>query len=89
MQYLLAPVNKIKDLTESLHLAARDFWVDLDHPELDVRLTYPGAPFKSNRVSWRIDRRAPLIGEHNQEIYSQELGFSDSEIRTLAGKGVI
>jgi crotonobetainyl-CoA:carnitine CoA-transferase CaiB-like acyl-CoA transferase len=89
MQYLLAPVNTIQDLTASPHLAARDFWVDLDHPELDVRLTYPGAPFKSNRVSWRIDRRAPLIGEHNQEIYGRELGFSDSEIRALTGKGVI
>ena len=89
MQYLLAPVNTIQDLTENPHLAARDFWVDLDHPELDVRLTYPGAPFKSNRVSWRIDRRAPLIGEHNREIYGQELGFSDHEIRALTGKGVI
>jgi crotonobetainyl-CoA:carnitine CoA-transferase CaiB-like acyl-CoA transferase len=89
MQYLLAPVNTIKDLTLNPQLASRDFWVDLDHPELNVRLTYPGAPFKSNRVSWRIDRRAPLVGEHNSEIYGQELGFTDREILALAQKGVI
>jgi benzylsuccinate CoA-transferase BbsE subunit len=89
MQFLLAPVNTIQDLTESAHLAARDFWVDLDHPELDVRLTYPGAPFKSDRVSWRIDRRAPLVGEHNAEIYGRQLGFSNGEIQALAKKGVI
>jgi len=89
MQYLLAPVNTIEDLTVHPQLAVRNFWVDLDHPELNVRLTYPGAPFKSNRVSWRIDRRAPLVGEHNPAIYGQELGFADREIRALAKKGVI
>jgi crotonobetainyl-CoA:carnitine CoA-transferase CaiB-like acyl-CoA transferase len=89
MQYLLAPVNTIADLTVNPQLAARDFWVDLDHPELNVRLTYPGAPFKSNRVSWRIDRRAPLVGEHNSAIYGDELGFADTEIRSLARKGAI
>jgi benzylsuccinate CoA-transferase BbsE subunit len=89
MQYLLAPVNTIEDLTVNPQLAARDFWVDLEHPELNVRLTYPGAPFKSNRVSWRVDRRAPLVGEHNASIYGRELGFTEQQIRAMAQKGVI
>ena len=89
MQFLLAPVNTIQDLCEDAHLAARDFWVNIDHPEINARLTYPGAPFKSNRVFWSLDRRAPLVGEHNQMIYGSELGFSDSEIRALLRKRVI
>jgi crotonobetainyl-CoA:carnitine CoA-transferase CaiB-like acyl-CoA transferase len=63
--------------------------VNIDHPEINARLTYPGAPFKSNRVFWNLDRRAPLVGEHNQMIYGSELGFSDSEIQTLLRKRVI
>jgi len=89
MQYLLTPVNTVQDLIESPHLAARDFWVDIDYPELDVCFSYPGAPFKSNQVSWRLDRRAPLIGEHNREVYGESLNFSDREIRTLERVGVI
>jgi crotonobetainyl-CoA:carnitine CoA-transferase CaiB-like acyl-CoA transferase len=89
MQYLLTPVNTVQDLIESLHFAARDFWVDIDYPELHVCFRYPGAPFKSNEVFWRMDRRAPLIGEHNGEIYSKGLGFSDREIGALERAGVI
>jgi len=89
MQYLLAPVNTIQDLLKNPHLAARDFWVNIDHPELNVHLTYPGAPFKSNRVSWRMNRRAPRVGEHNEEIYGKDLGFSDREIEALGRAGEI
>jgi crotonobetainyl-CoA:carnitine CoA-transferase CaiB-like acyl-CoA transferase len=38
---------------------------------------------------WRISRRAPLIGEHNQEIYEEELGLSKDETRLLKEAGVI
>jgi crotonobetainyl-CoA:carnitine CoA-transferase CaiB-like acyl-CoA transferase len=89
MQYLLAPVNTVHDLLESPHLAARDFWVKIDHHRPDITLTYPGAPFKSNRVSWKTDRQAPLVGEHNKEIYCKHLGFSGDEIQALHRKGVI
>jgi crotonobetainyl-CoA:carnitine CoA-transferase CaiB-like acyl-CoA transferase len=89
MQYLLTPVNTVQDLIESLHFAARDFWVDIDYPELNVCFRYPGAPFKSSEVSWRMDRRAPLVGEHNREIYGKGLNFSNSEIRALERAGVI
>jgi crotonobetainyl-CoA:carnitine CoA-transferase CaiB-like acyl-CoA transferase len=38
---------------------------------------------------WKISRRAPLIGERNNEIYESELGLSGDEIRRLADDGVI
>jgi len=89
MQYLLTPVNTVQDLLESPHLSARDFWMSVDYPELNVSFRYPGAPFKSNQVSWRMDHRAPLIGEHNREVYGKGLSFSDREIRALENAGVI
>jgi crotonobetainyl-CoA:carnitine CoA-transferase CaiB-like acyl-CoA transferase len=89
MQYLLAPVNTVRDLLEGPHLAARDFWVTVEHQQPDIPLVCPGAPFKSNRVSWNNDRRAPQIGEHNAEIFGRHLALSAAEIQALRLKGVI
>jgi len=38
---------------------------------------------------WRISKRAPLIGEHNTEIFCDELGLSRSELCVLAESRVI
>lgn len=86
---MLFPVSTIKDLLEDEQLAARDFWLEVEHPELNCTLIFPGAPFKLEPPLWRISRRAPLIGEHNLEIYQGELGFSRQELVMLKQAGVI
>jgi crotonobetainyl-CoA:carnitine CoA-transferase CaiB-like acyl-CoA transferase len=42
-----------------------------------------------NGSPWRISRRAPLIGEHNTEIFCDELGLSRAELSVLAENRVI
>ncbi|MFC1971759.1 CaiB/BaiF CoA transferase family protein, partial [Chloroflexota bacterium] len=73
---ILVPLQSVKDILESPQLAARDYFVQVYHPELGETITYPGAPVKLSEAPWKISRRAPLIGEHNSEIYEQELGVS-------------
>lgn len=89
MSFLLAPLENIADVLHSEHFRARDFWVEIQHPELETSLTYPGAPFKSNEVAWVFNRRPPLIGEHNDEVYMQELGISQKELVFLKQSEVI
>ena len=76
----LYPVSTALDMVESPQLAARDFWTELEHPELGSTITYPGTFVKASETPCRIWCRAPLIGEHNEEIYKQELGFSTEEM---------
>jgi crotonobetainyl-CoA:carnitine CoA-transferase CaiB-like acyl-CoA transferase len=38
---------------------------------------------------WKIQRRAPLIGEHNEEVYEKELGLSKEQVTILKANGVI
>jgi crotonobetainyl-CoA:carnitine CoA-transferase CaiB-like acyl-CoA transferase len=83
------PVNSPKDLVESPQLNAREFFVKVEHPELQDTLTYPGPPLKLSETPWRIWRRPPLIGEHNQEIYEKELGLSREELIFLRQAKVI
>ena len=86
---MLAPVNTVADLMGNPQLKERGYWVELEHPELGTSITYPGAPCKLTETSWQIRGRAPLVGEHNSEIYGKELGFSRQEMTILKSAGVI
>ncbi len=85
----LYPVNSPREIVESPQLQARSFWEEVKHPELGDKLTYAGAFARFSDSSIRIRRRAPLIGEHNEEIYMGELGLSREEIVLLKQSGTI
>jgi crotonobetainyl-CoA:carnitine CoA-transferase CaiB-like acyl-CoA transferase len=63
----IAPVRSVKELVADDQLASRDFFVDIEHPEAG-RLKYPGAPYKLSVTPWQVNRPAPLLGQHNEEI---------------------
>jgi len=86
---MLAPCNNIEDINKNAQLEARKFWETMEHPELGEAITYPGAPVKMSETPWRMSRRAPLIGEHNDEVYLDELGLSGEELAALKADSVI
>ena len=77
------------DLPSDRHLEDREFWTEVAHPELDRTFIYPGGGAIFNGSPWRISRRAPLVGEHNAEIFGGLLGLSREELARLADSGVI
>jgi benzylsuccinate CoA-transferase BbsE subunit len=88
-QILVASVSNTKDITEDIQLRARDFWEKIHHPELGSDVPYSGqfAPLSESPVEFKL--RAPLIGEHNLEIYIRELGMTGSDIKKLKAEGII
>jgi len=86
---MLYPVSNSEDLLHNVQLNDRNFWTKVDHPELGDTITYPGAWAISSEANLDIRRRAPLIGEHNQEIYEGELGITKEELVMLKQLGVI
>jgi crotonobetainyl-CoA:carnitine CoA-transferase CaiB-like acyl-CoA transferase len=83
-----APVNSPADLLYDPHLMARDYFIEIEHQEVG-RLPHTGAPFKMAETPWQVRRPAPLIGEHNKEVYSNLLGYSESDLRKFQKAGVI
>jgi crotonobetainyl-CoA:carnitine CoA-transferase CaiB-like acyl-CoA transferase len=83
------PCNNAEDVVKNPQLVERSYFVDVEHPELRDTLQYPGAPYRLGRTPWRINRRSPLIGEHNMNIYVKELGFTKKELAVLKERGVI
>jgi crotonobetainyl-CoA:carnitine CoA-transferase CaiB-like acyl-CoA transferase len=82
-------VRAPEQLLDDPHLHDRGFWKDVAHPELGRSFVYPGEAAIYNSSPWRISRRAPLIGEHNTEIFCGELGLSRRELCVLAESRVI
>jgi crotonobetainyl-CoA:carnitine CoA-transferase CaiB-like acyl-CoA transferase len=87
--FLFAPVSTIEDVIESEQLRARDYFQNVEHPELARSIRYPGPFVKFSETPIRYRRRPPLVGEHNHEIYRDELGMSERELSGLRDRGII
>jgi crotonobetainyl-CoA:carnitine CoA-transferase CaiB-like acyl-CoA transferase len=88
-QMLGYPVASVKEIFEDPQHEARGFWQKVEHPELKTAIDYPGGFAKFSEGACGIWRRAPLIGEHNEEVYGQELGIPSAELAKLKSQGVI
>jgi crotonobetainyl-CoA:carnitine CoA-transferase CaiB-like acyl-CoA transferase len=86
---LIAPVSSTKDITEDVQLKARNYWVKLAHPELNAEIPYCGPFIRMSASPIEYKKRAPLIGEHNREIYTGELGVGEEQLQDLRSKGII
>jgi crotonobetainyl-CoA:carnitine CoA-transferase CaiB-like acyl-CoA transferase len=85
---LFYPHFTADNIMASEQLASRSFWVKLAHPELAAEIKYPGAFARSTETAIGPGRRAPLIGEHNREVYA-ELGIAGDAVDALRREGVI
>lgn len=87
VRYPLAPAYTTEELVNNPHYRERGFFVEIDHPATG-RLTYPGAPFRMAE-GYAIKRPAPLLGEHNQDVYCGLLGYSPADLSVLRKCGII
>ena len=86
---LIGPIMTIEEMVENDHFAARDYWRTLEHPELGQAVRYPGpfARFSTTPIAYR--HRPPTLGEHNRDIYIDELGVTESQLGDLQTRGVL
>ena len=78
---LVMPVNHARDLVEDEQLIARKFFTSVEHPEFAKALTDVGPPYRFSASPTGNRRRAPLLGEHNEEVLAElEEGSAAPEI---------
>ena len=85
---LSGPIYTSKTLMEDNHFRDRGVWVDIDHP-VAGRYTYPGRPIIMGESPWQLRRAAPQLGEHNEEVFGEALGYESQDLARLRGVGVI
>ncbi len=83
-----AVVNSAEDVVKSEHSKSREFFVDVDHPAAG-RIKHPGAPFIMSETPWQIRSPAPLLGQHNQQVYCDRLGYDNHDLLTMKKAGII
>jgi formyl-CoA transferase len=76
-----------KELSDDADLRRRGMFVTVDHPTRGP-FTMPGWPVRMSDSQVAVEP-APLLGQHNEEIYSELLGLGSGELRRLGEQGVI
>ena len=75
------PINTYAEVFAAPHVAAREMAVQVSHPTLGD-LTTLGTPIKMSHTPLNPRRRAPLLGEHTEQVL-REFGFTDAQILQL------
>jgi benzylsuccinate CoA-transferase BbsF subunit len=82
-----AAVQKPEERVEHDPDTAR-IWPAVTHPQMgEVRVD--GLAGRFSATPWRIERSAPLLGQHNEEVFGRLLGLSSAEVAQLREEGVI
>jgi len=74
-------VHTMADLVESPQLNARGYLQRIDHP-VAGEATYPGPPWWMGPDGWSAGR-APLLGEHTEEVLRDLAGLSAAEVERV------
>jgi formyl-CoA transferase len=82
-----ATLNTLEVINDP-HLRARGMMVDVKHPEYGP-ITLPGNPMQVDQNSAMTYHPAPLLGQHNAEVYAEFFGFDDKKLQELQEAGII
>jgi CoA:oxalate CoA-transferase len=82
------PVNNIAQAAAEPQLAAREMFVEVEHPVIG-RFKVPNTPVKLSRTPGGVQGPSPLLGQHAAVVFRDWLGMSEEEVARLREEGVI
>jgi crotonobetainyl-CoA:carnitine CoA-transferase CaiB-like acyl-CoA transferase len=82
------PVYDIAETVNHRQLKEMNFFVELEHPEAG-KLKYAKGPCTFEKTDWEWQKAAPLLGENNEQVLCERLGYSKTELAALKKSGVI
>jgi crotonobetainyl-CoA:carnitine CoA-transferase CaiB-like acyl-CoA transferase len=85
---MCSPIYTVNEVFDDPQMEAREYFQQLHHPKAGT-LTYPGAPFQMQETPWSLRMPAPLLGQHNEEVFCGMLGLENADLAKLSGAGVM
>ena len=86
--FVAGVVQTSEDLVNCPQLKERGYFVEVVHPVIG-RIKVPGEMFRLPECPWSMRRPAPLLGQHNEAVYCDELGYTKKDLVAFRQQGVI
>jgi benzylsuccinate CoA-transferase BbsE subunit len=67
-ELMVFSVQTVPENLDSEQLKSRSYFRSIAHASLGRKVTYPGPPVVLSKTPWRVERRAPMLGEHHDEV---------------------
>jgi formyl-CoA transferase len=82
------PINTLDRVFDHPQAKHRDMVVEIEHPTAGT-VKLAGIPFMMSETPPAILRHPPLLGEHTDEVLSDDLGYDITRVGELRTRGVI
>jgi crotonobetainyl-CoA:carnitine CoA-transferase CaiB-like acyl-CoA transferase len=87
-QIVVAPILDFERILADEHIKQREMVVEVEHPSANKIKLY-GVANKYSLTPARIRMPAPMLGQHNEEVYKNFLGLGDHDLLRLTNEGII
>ena len=84
----VAPVYQVDQVVEDPHILSRGMIVSMEHPTAGM-IKVPNFPVKFSNTPVEVRDPAPILGQHNEKVLTDLLGYRAEEIAKLRKEGVI
>ena len=87
LDVISAPIYTVLEASRDPDVVANGYVIEVDHPR-EGKIKEVGFPWKFSKTPAKAGI-APELGEHNNEVYKERLGYSDADIEQFKKEGVI
>ena len=84
----IAPVYELNDVVKDPHLIERDMFTTVEHKKAGP-VKVVNFPVKFSETPVQIETASPIIGEHNEPVLKELLGYTDEQIEALKKSSAI
>jgi crotonobetainyl-CoA:carnitine CoA-transferase CaiB-like acyl-CoA transferase len=84
----MGAVRTANQVLQDKQMAAREFFAEVERQGTG-KLLFPGVPYRFSEVQREAPTPAPLLGQHNEEIYCERMGYTKRDLTRLKESGVI
>jgi crotonobetainyl-CoA:carnitine CoA-transferase CaiB-like acyl-CoA transferase len=84
----VAPVYRIDQMLEDPHVKARGIITEIEHSTAGT-VRSPGFPVKLSKSPATVRMPAPKLGEHNEQILTELLGYTKEQVADLKKAGIL
>jgi crotonobetainyl-CoA:carnitine CoA-transferase CaiB-like acyl-CoA transferase len=87
-QLVAGPIYNFKQIIHDPHILEREMVAEIEHPAAGLLKLY-GIGVKLSRTPGKVRLPAPMLGQHNKEIYQGWLGYDANKLAELKDRGII